>query len=386
MSRVRIVLANASLASYPEGGGHWSCFLQYLFGLNALGHDVFWLEVLRSNGDPARDERLIDIFLRRFKHYGFGGRFALLLYKQPPAEPALAAAGAYGMTENRIREIARSADLLWNFSCGAREPLLSLFRRRVLIDLDPGHLQVSALTHDLGIRDHDVFLTVGTKLHDADCEVPTLGLKWRRFNPFVCMPIWPAAPDPGKHAPFTSITEWTWEELWMDGRVLSVSKREAYLRHVALPERACRPFEIAANIHPEDKTGDREALLKQGWRIANPHTVAKTPSRYRTYIRRSRAEFLCPKPIHRVLRTGWSSDRSACYLASGRPVLTEDTGLGGCLPVGEGLLVFSDFDEALEKVAEIDADYSRHARAARALAEEFMDSRKCLRDMLAACG
>jgi hypothetical protein len=387
MRRCRIVLADAgSLAKYPQGGGHWSCFLQYLFGLNALGCDVFWLELLQSSGNQECDERRIRRFLHRFRRYGFADRCAVLLYGHDLAEPALGDTRAFGLTKSRVAEIARDADMLWNFACGVREPLLSLFKRRALIDGDPGHLQVSALTQNMDIDKHDVFLTVGTNLRDPDCAVPTLGLNWRPFIQFVYLPIWQVAPDPGPTAPFTSITEWTWEELWMDDRVLSISKRDAYLKYRRLPELSHRPFEIAANIDPEDSTGDREQLQKHCWKLAHPHGVARTPGAYRRYIRRSRAEFLCPKPIHRILQTGWNSDRSACYLASGRPVLMEDTGLGRHLPTGEGLLTFSDIDEAVEKVAAIDADYARHARAARALAEEFMDSRKCLQPMLDACG
>src|SRR5262249_1314402 len=148
---LRIVLANNSLAGYPQGGGHWSCFLQYLFGLKALGHDVFWLEVLHSTGNPVRDHRLIDIFFGRFKRYGFKDRCALLLYDQNFREPTLELAQAFGMSKQRMSEIARSTDLLWNFACSLRQPLLSLFRRRVLVDGDPGHLQVSALTWDMSI-------------------------------------------------------------------------------------------------------------------------------------------------------------------------------------------------------------------------------------------
>ncbi len=386
MGRDRIVLADGgSLAKYPQGGGHWSCFLQYFFGLNDLGYDVFWLELLQSSGNQGCDERRIRRFLHRFKRYGFADRCAVLLYRHDVMEPMLGHTCAFGMAKSRVAEIARDADVLWNFACGIREPLLSLFRHRVLIDLDPGHLQVAALTNDMAIQSHHTLLTVGGNMHQPGCGVPTLGLHWRPFSPFVYLPLWNVAPDPGDQAPFTSVTEWTWEELWMDDLVLSVSKRDAYFKYLDLPERSRRAFEIAANIDTEDKTGDREKLQKHLWKLAHPHSVARTPGLYRRYIRSSRAEFLCPKPIHRMLRTGWNSDRSACYLASGRPVLMEDTGLGRHLPIGEGLLTFTHIDEAVEKVAEIDADYARHARAARALAEEFMDSRKCLRRMLDAC-
>ncbi len=382
---IRIVLANNSLAGYPQGGGHWTCFLQYLFGLKDLGHELFWLELLCSSGDRGLDQRCSQIFLQRFERYGFKERCALLLYDPHVTDPTLDSTCAVGMSKRRIREIAGDTDLLWNFACSLRPSLLSMFKRRVLIDLDPGHLQVSALTWEMGIHAHQVFLTVGTKLHDSDCQVPTLGVQWHRFLPFVYLPMWNVAPDPGSNAPFSSVTQWTWEQLELHGRALSVSKRDAYLKYIELPKRSLQPFELAVNIDPNDDTGDRESLLKHGWRLVDPHRVASSPSVYQNYIKQSRAEFCCPKPIHRELNSGWFSDRSACYLATGRPVLIEDTGFQSDLPTGKGLFAFYDIDDAVEKVANINADYPRHARAARNLAEEFLDSGKCLPRMLDAC-
>ena len=386
MASIRIVLANNSLAGYPQGGGHWACFLQYLVGLNAMGHDVFWLELLRSTGNEARDQRLIKIFFGRFKRYGFKDRCALLLYGQHMTEPTLEWAQAYGMSNHRIRQIAQDSDLLWNFACSLRQPLLSLFKRRVLIDGDPGHLQVSALTWDMAIHDHHAFLSAGTRLHAADCQVPTLGVKWHQFVQFVYLPMWEVGPDPGIDAPFSSVTQWKWEQLEFQGRILSVSKRDAYVRYIDLPKRAQRPFQLAANIHPADATGDRELLLTRGWELVNPHRVTRTPSSYQNYIKQSRAEFSCPKPIHKELKTGWFSDRSACYLASGRPVLAEDTGFSQYLPTGRGLVCFNNLEEAVAGVAEIDRDYPQHMRAARELAQEYLNSEKRLPAMLAACG
>jgi hypothetical protein len=383
MSRVRLVLAGG-LARYPEGAGNWVCFLQYVLGLRDLGHDVFWLDLLPSTGQSARDERLINVFFTRFKEYDLRDRCAVLLLAGQ--EQDLRTARAYGVSQRRLVEIFRSADLLWNFACFVRQPLLSLFRRRVLVDVDPGHLRVSSLTWNLGIHDHHVFLTNGTKLGDSDCGVPLLGVTWHSFVQFVYLPLWPPTPDPGVDAPFTSVTQWYWEELWLGDRVLSVSKRDAYLAYLELPPLAGRPFELAANMHPKDRAVDRGLLQQHGWHVVHPHRVARTIRGYRRYIQRSRAEFGCPKPIHRELRSGWFSDRSACYLASGRPVLIEETGLSDHLPTGEGLLVYRDMAEAIAGVAEIDGDYARHQRAARRLAEDTLDSRRCLAAMLAACG
>jgi hypothetical protein len=384
MSRLRIVLGGGFLAKYMEGGGHWAAFLQYVLGLRALGHDVVWLEVLRSSGDPACDRGRLAAFFRRMEDYGVGGRSAVLLHGTDVAEPSLETSEAHGLSLRQIEDVARSADLVWNFSAALGRPLLSLFRHRVLVDLDPGHLQVSALTWNLGLDAHDAFLTVGTNVHGAGCDVPTLGVSWRPFLPVVHLPMWSVTADPGATAPFTSVTQWTWEQVSLGTRVLSVSKRDAYLASASLPRRTGRAFELAVNLDPDDVSGDRERLLADGWRLVDPHDVAASPSEYQRYLAASRAEFACPKPIHRALRTGWFSDRSACYLASGRPVLFEDTAVGERLPAGSGLLLFRGGEEAVAGVAEIDGDWARHSRAARALAEEFLDARRCLPAMLEA--
>ena len=357
-----------------------------MLGLKGLEQDVFWLELLSAADDPRRNQRLISTFFDRMQHYGLAEHSGVLLVPKNGAGPAVETSQVFGLTATELREIIRSADLLWNFACGIRQPLLSEFKRRVLIDVDPGHLQVSELSWDMGLKDHDLFFTVGLKMQDADCEVPRLDLVWHPFPQVVHLPLWQAMPEPAADAPFTSVTQWNWSEIPLGQRVLSTSKREAYLRVLELPKRAGRSFELAANIHPDDKTGDRELLLTNGWKLVDPHQVAASPAAYADYIRRSRAEISCPKPIYRELKTGWLSDRSAAYLASGRPVLAEDTGLSDHLPTGEGLLVFRDQEEAVAGVMEIDAHYERHHRAARMFAEEYLDSTRCLNNMLALCG
>ena len=379
-----IVLAGSSLASYPDGGGVWSWMLQYPLGLRALGHNVFWIELLESCGDRARDRELANDFLARVAAYGLAPHCAVLVFEDLDAQD-ISRAQVYGRPLQAILEVADGADLLWNMACSMRQPLLAKFARRVLIDVDPGHLQVSATQFEMGVSDHDVHLSVGAKLSDPDCEAPRLGLRWRPFLPFVYLPMWEAAPDPGPEAPFSSITQWTWEELSYRGRVLSLSKREAYLRYVDLPARTGRAFELAAFIGEKDPSHDREALRNGGWRIVDPHKVAGTPETYRGYLRASRAEISCPKPIFRELNTGWFSDRSVCYLALGRPVVAEDTGFGDAVPTGRGVVKFRDLVEAQAAVAEIDRDYSLHSRWARELACDLFNSDRQLKAMLAAC-
>jgi hypothetical protein len=379
-----IVLANRSVASYPMGGGVWSWMLQYPLGLRALGHNIFWLEIMKSSGDPARDAELAKDFFARISPHGLAPHSAVVVCDDLDHQD-LDRAQVYGRSKQTVFDIARSADLLWNIACAIRQPLLSKFPRRVLIDVDPGHLQVSAIEFEMGVADHQVHLSVGANLPDPDCEVPTLGFTWRTFLPFVYLPIWQASPDPGPAAPFTSITQWSWEELYYQGRVWSLSKRAAYMRYVDLPKRAGRPFELAALIGDADPTADREALHNGGWRVVDPYQVAATPEAYREYLRASRAEILCPKPIFREMNTGWFSDRSVCYLALGRPVLAEETGFGDFVPTGRGILDFRNIDEAQAAVAEIDGNYHLHSRWARELAEDLFNSDRQLTAMLGAC-
>jgi len=381
---VFIVLANRSVVSYPLGGGVCSWMLQYPLGLRALGHNVFWIELMKTCGDPARDGEMANDFFARIAAYGLASQSAVLVFEDLDVQD-INRAQVYGRPLQAVLDIAQGADLLWNIACSIRQPLLAKFAHRVLIDVDPGHLQITATQFEMGVKDHHVHLSVGAKLSDPDCGAPTLGLKWHTFLPFVYLPMWEAAPDPGPDAPFSSITQWSWEELLYHGRTLSLSKREAYLRYVDLPAHAGRAFELAAFIGDKDPAHDREALRNGGWRVVDPHKVANTPEAYRGYLRASRGEILCPKPIFRELNTGWFSDRSVCYMALGRPVVAEDTGFGDVVPTGRGVLKFRDSDEARAAVAEIDRDYHLHSRSARALACDLFNSDRQLKAMLAAC-
>jgi len=383
---MRITLGNSSLVSYQQGGGHWSWFLQYPLGLRALGHDVFWLELMQSTGERGHDMQLVRDFFARLAIYNLDKNCALLLFNEKLDFQPFDKCEAFGRDQRDVREIIRSTDLLLNFCSAVRQPLLSMFNYRALLDFDPGHLQVSALMCNLNIHDHHVCMTLGWRINVSGSEVPKLGIRWRTFDPCIYLPMWRAAGDPGVHAPFTSITQWTWEELPWNGGLVSVSKRAAYLKYREIPRLAGRPFELAANIGNDDPAGDRDHMREGGWHLAEPHDVVGTPAQYQEYIRASRAEFMCPKPIHLVMRTGWFSDRSIAYLASGRPVLAEDTGFSERLPTGAGLVAFRNAEEALAGIAEIDGNYERHRRAARDLAESVFDSRKCLTEMLSACG
>lgn len=379
-----IVVASRSVSSYPLGGGLLSWIFQFPLGLRALGHNVFWLDLMKSSGDRVHDGEMAKNFIARISPYGFAPHAAVLGFDDIEVQD-LKRAEVYGRPALAVFDLVRSADLLWNIANAIHPPFLSRFRRKALIDGDPGHLQVIASEFEFGLKDHDTHLSVGANLSNSDCAVPTLGLTWQTFLPFVYLPMWEASPAPGRHAPFTTITQWTWEELSFEGRRYSASKREAYMRYLDLPKRTGRAFEIAANIGDTDPTLDREALASGGWRVADPHELASTPETYREYLGTSRAEILCPKPIYREMNTGWFSDRSVCYMALGRPVLAEETGFSKFVPTGRGVLKFRDIDEAVAGVAEIDGNYDFHSRHARDLAADLFNSDRQISAMLAAC-
>ena len=385
MKKQKIVLGNSTLATYPEGGGHWSVFLQYLLGLQSLGHQVILMECFISLGDKKADEHRIDFFFKRLNEYGFKDKAVIISFPQESMSQDIETANCYGRSLSAIKDLISQADLLWNFCASIRQPLLGLFDHRVFIDLDPGHLQVAALNCSFDLNDHHSYLTVGSKMEDEDCEVPLLNIGWKSFRPFVFLPLWPVAAKQNAAKHFTSITHWNWDELELNGRRLSLSKREAYLRYIDLPKNVGKPFELATYFDTNDKTGDRELLKANGWNIVNPWEIASSPQLYQKYISGSMGEILCPKPIFRELKTGWFSDRSVCYLASGRPVLAEDTGFSDHLPSGNGLFRFSNMEGAVEAVKEICNNYKHHMKTARQLAEEIFNSDVCLNKMLESC-
>ncbi|MGA2409368.1 MAG: hypothetical protein ABSG46_03130 [Candidatus Binataceae bacterium] len=377
-----IALGCKAIASYPEGGPLAVGFIQYPLGLRALGHRVFWIEVIQAALARAKPE-LVKGFFELMAGYGLAGDCALIAAEDLDNQ-ALETAEVYGKSAAEVAALIDASDVLWNFATSIRQPLLGRFRQRALIDGDPGHLQVCALTYNFDIQHHQVLLSVGNKIADEDCEAPRLGREWKAYRPYVFIPMWPETPDPGPQAPFSSITQWSWEELEMDGRRLSLAKRESYLRNVTLPMLTRRPFELAANIGANDVAEDRKLFGRNGWRIVEPYAVAGTRAKYQAYLRSSRAEILCCKPIFRELKTGWISDRSLGYLASGRPVLAEDCGFKQHLPASRGMLSFESVEEAAAQVAEIDGNYNAHSRAARELAEGYFGSRECLDGILRA--
>jgi len=293
----------------------------------------------------------------------------------PPAADALRRIGSFDAAEDGVS----SAGVLNMMGFLARDAL-DATGPWVFLDVDPGYPQ---MWRELGLADmlagHDHFVTLGANVGRADCSIPGCGVEWIHTPPPVDLEAW--TPAPGGRA-FTTVATWRnpYGTVAFDGRTYG-SRVHEFRTFIELPRLVDAQFELALDIDSAE-TRDLAALDANGWRLVDPRRAAGTPQAYREYIRQSRAEICVAQEMYVATRSGWLSDRSVCYLASGKPVLAQDTGLGDRYPVGEGLLTFSTLEEAAAGVETIERDYERHSRAARALAEECFDARKVLARLL----
>jgi hypothetical protein len=366
---LRILLAGMVAGDPRQGGASWAV-LQYVAGLAELGHEVVLVEPVAAEALEPGGE-----VVRYFSSLPFLEGRAALLARQGDATVGLAYA--------ELLEFAGKADLLLNVSGMLRdERLLEAVPVRAFLDLDPGFNQVwQATGAEMGFDLHTHCATVGVRIGSEDCPIPTLGRNWIPTLPPVALAHWPAAGEGPRREAFTSVGHWRSYGSIEHGGVRYGQRAHALRRLFELPRRAAARFELALGIHP-DEAEDLRALRDNGWTLLDPDEVAGTPAAYAAFVRESKAELGVAKSGYVDSRSGWFSDRSAAYLASGRPVVAQDTGFGEVLPAGEGLLSFGDIDGAAAAVAAVESDYERHGRAARAIAEEHLDSRRVLPRLL----
>jgi len=364
--RLRILLAGMVAGDPRQGGATWAV-LQYFLGLRDLGHDVVLVEPVSER--QARDPAVVSYFESLA---ALEGRAALL-----------SDSGAtVGLPFERLLGFARGADLLLNVSGMLRdERLLAPIGTRAFLDLDPGFNQVWQLSgEDMGFDRHTHFVTVGQAVGAPGCAVPTCGRRWTATLPPVVLERWPAlAARPA--GDFTSVGHWRSYGSLEHGGIRYGQRAHSLRELLELPALVGERFTLALGIHPDER-GDLEALRRNGWSLVDPAAVAGSPERYAEFIGGSKAELGVAKSGYVASRSGWFSDRSACYLASGRPVVAQDTGFGGALPTGEGLLAFSTVEEAAAAVEEVARRPDRHSRVARELAEGLFDSRRVLPSLL----
>jgi hypothetical protein len=365
---VRIFVAAMVAANPHQGGATWAA-LQYVLGLRRLGHDV-WVV------DPVRQlTHLSERYFRRVATaFGLEDRAALLADDGETA----------GVSYPALHEAAHAADLLLNVSGLLRDPRLTeTIPTRVYLDLDPVFNQ---LWHeeglDVGLAGHTHYVTVGQAIGTDGCDIPACGLDWIPTLQPVVLEHWPPA-NGLQHDAFTTVGNWrAYGSAEGDGRRYG-QKAHALRELLELPRLTREHLLLALAIHP-DETQDISALADSGWSLVNPAVVAGSPARYRRFVRGSKGEFGLAKNGYVRAHCGWFSDRSACYLAAGRPVVAQETGFSDFLPVGQGLLAFETAEEAAAALDEVAADYPRHRRAARDLAEAHFDSDRVLTSLLEA--
>ena len=375
--RGRIAIAG-SVAQKARNAGHTWQFLQYLLGFKRLGYDVLLLDSLEHAGGDAAEQRERVAYVEAvMREHGLEDAWTV----------ALPGGGCAGMPRARVLRFVRDAELLLNvMGFCSDEDLLGLARRRVFLDTDPGFPQ---MWQDLGLADvlsgHDAHVTIAERIGMEDCEIPTCGLDWITTPQPVVLAAWPRASDPPRR-PFTSVASWRGAYGPVDyaGKRYGLRVHE-FRRFAQLPELTGRAFELALAIHAAEAP-DLALLRDTGWSLVDPADVATTPAGYRAFIAESTAELMIAKGMYVQARSGWFSERSICYLASGRPVVAQDTGLRDLYPLGSGLLAFDTLDEAAACVESIAYRYARHADAARAIAQERFDSDRVLGRLLELVG
>jgi len=373
-----IVIFASAIGRFPIGGNAWSD-LQYLLGLRALGHDIFYLEECGPeswvyNWETEQITTQLDYptnYVRNcLEPLGFENQW---IYRAGDC--------SVGMAVDEFLEVCSQADLMI-----VRGSPLSLWRdeyeepqRRIFIDADPGFTQINIACGNSELANTiercDRLFTIGQRIGAEDCLIPTMGRHWLKTLPPVALPYWSAAQD-NDTTHFSSIMQWhSYREVVYEG-VTYGNKNKEFLKFIDIPQLTKQHFRIALS------GGFPDELSQHGWEVTPGWVASFTPESYQRFVQESLAEFGVAKQGYVATQGGWFSDRSVCYLASGKPVLVQDTGLGDWLPIGEGILTFHDLSEALNAIEAINTDYEQHRHAARRLAEEYFDSNKVLSSLL----
>jgi hypothetical protein len=361
------VVVGGALGNKAGSSGEAWVRMSWVRGLQRLGLDVWFVEEVdrSTRGDPAA----VGWFRAVTERFGIERQASLLSEGEAIAGPAL----------GELLDLAPGATLV-NISGHLTQPnLFRAFRRRVMVDIDPGFTQ---FWHHQGLAGanvdgHHLHFTIGELIGTPGCPIPTSGIDWRSVRQPVVLEDWPVA-DSAQPGRFTTVGTWRgpFGPIEHDGRRYGLKVHE-FRKLIELPRRSPHRFEIALDIHPGD-AGDLDALHENGWRIVDPHDVAGDPDGFRAYVQTSGAEFSVAQGVYVDTRCGWFSDRTTRYLASGKPALVQDTGFGQRLPTGEGVVVFGTTQEAADGAADIVARYPAHSAAARRIAEEHFDSDRVL--------
>jgi hypothetical protein len=286
-----------------------------------------------------------------------------------------------GMSESDARDLIEGVDLLLNFNYHLDPDVVSLPARSALVDIDPGLCQFWISRGYISPAAHDVYFTTGETVGARSDRIPDCGIEWVGIRPAVSLELWPYAYDSSAETFTTVSTWWGWEYVGEPGNYYDNSKRTAFLPFIDLPRHTEQPLEVALYLTDDDEA-DRRMLEARGWRVRHTREVGGSPEAYRSYIQTSRGEFSWAKRSCIEFQNAWVSDRSLCYLASGKPIVVQDTGPSSILPNGEGMFRFEDPADAVRALQLVNADYERQCRLARSLAEEHFDAKKVVSEIL----
>ncbi|MGC9194505.1 MAG: hypothetical protein ACP5IL_03515 [Syntrophobacteraceae bacterium] len=364
---------------YPLAGVTYQ-FLHYLIGLRRLGWDVYYVEDSSRWVFDLKDFELtpdasanIALVAPVLEKYGFSGKWVF--------RGAYEGGKCYGMEETQLTQLYREADAFLNVTASQelREEHMRI-PRRIYVESDPFNVQVKVLEGDVktlnALAAHDTHFSFGENLGQPDCDLPVDLVCWRPTRQPVLMDLWQNPFPPAADSVYSTITTWKnkGKDLTFRGQTYYWTKDREFLKIIDLPKRCSAGFELATLV--DEKT--RRMLSDNGWRVADAMAVSSNIDTYREYIQKSRGEFTVTKEQVVRPRTGWFSDRTACFLAAGRPVITQETGFSKFLPTGKGLFGFLTMDEILAAVEVIESDYESSCRAAREIAQEFFAAEKVL--------
>lgn len=383
------ILVTGLIGQYAFGGVTWD-YIQYVLGFRALGHDVWYLE---DTGnwvyDPVKQEaspdcaHAVDYISRIMEHFDLGDRW---IYRN-------AADGHYhGITDTTLAEkIIREADVLINVSgaCWLTE-VTAHIPRKLFLDGDPmftqaGLVQCNRREYVAHLQAHDTHFTFGLNVGEPDCLVPTAGFQWRPTIQPVALDYWKTASPEGNSHPasgsWTTVMNWvSYQGIEFEGKIFGPKDTE-FLKFIDLPRHVSSRFVIAMGQGIGQKR-PTEMLEEKGWNIVEPDEAIPDFASYHDFLHHSRAEWSIAKHGYVAAHTGWFSCRSACYLALGRPVVVQDTGWSRHLPSGAGVLSFTNFEEAVAAIEDVEKNYASHSRAAREFAQNYLEAAKVCDDLL----
>ncbi len=373
------IIVTGIVGLYPVGGVAWD-YLQYVIGLARLGHDVYYHEDTWSwpyhplERTYTSDGTYSAAFLRDFfRGYApeLEGRWHYLHLHET----------SYGMERKAFNEVARTAEVFLNVSGACMIPdELSPHCTKVFLDTDPGYNQIMLSERFdwsenverwcASVLAHDQHFTYAENIHGPDCLIPKVGLRWKTTRMPVVAELWEplARIRPPVHGPWTTVMTWNaFKGILLYEGVEYRSKDQEFERLMEMPQRLDVPLKVAVG----GVKAPLDRLAQAGWQVVDGPAMSITPGAYQDFIAASRGEISPAKHVYVAMRSGWFSCRSACYLASGRPVVVQDTGFPRSLPLGSGLLSFTGLDGAVEAIREVEGDYERHVRGAIDVANAY---------------